>query len=203
MAEQKSPMKRGYYKKNRTSVVPVPNPEGYGARWQWDDKKYQLAEYIAQGYTYKHAGELVGISSATVTRWLKIPEFCAYIDNLIYETGVALKGVRISKMKRMADQMEAVFYRKASELMSDPSEEKLKDISFEFRELLKQIAVEKEEWVELNRTEHNIKGDLNLNTKASIEKVEKYIHSLEDTDREALKKEFEAIADEVIANLTN
>lgn len=203
MAEKKSPMKRGFYRKNRTSVVPAPNPEGYGSRWRWDDKKYKAAEYLAQGYSQRNVCEVVGIGTSTIHRWLKIPEFCEYIDKLIYETGVAAKRVRISKLKRMADQMEEVFYEKAEQLLIDPTEEKLKDISAEFRELLKQIAMEKEEWVELNRVEHNIKGDINMNTKATIEKVEKHLHALEDDEREALKKEFETVADEVIANLTN
>lgn len=195
--------KRSAYKKHRTSFVPTPNPDGYGARWQWDERKYKVAEYLAQGYSQRMAGELAGCGKTTVQNWLRIPEFCSYIDNLIYETGIATKRMRIGKLKRMAERMEEVFYAKAEQLMLDPTEERLKDVSQEFREILKQIAIEKEEWIELNRTEHDVKGSIDINAKASIENVEKYLLEIGEDERETLRKEFEAIADKYIADLNN
>ena len=182
-------------------IQPLSNTHGYGKNWKWDDRKYRVAELLADGYSKSDIARMEKMSLNAIKDWCRVPEFIDYANELIFETGMALKSERISKMKRMASEIERVFYVKAEALLADPSDERMKDISSEFRELLKQIATEKEEYVELQKTHHEISGTLDVSNQAVVEKVEKFLNSVSDDEKDAMKKEFAKVADQAIAEL--
>lgn len=182
--------------------VPKPNGDNYcRTEWVWTEPKYRAAELLAKGYSQRYIADELGVHRNTIYNWQKVPEFCEYVDSIVLETGLALKKTRIAKLKRMAGSLETVFDKKVEELLKNCTWERLKDISAEYREMLKQIATEKEEYIEVTKHEHA--GSIDVNHSGSIEKVEKHLLELDDSGREALEKEFAKVADTVIASLTH
>ncbi len=164
----------------------------------WDDKKVEAANMTAEGYPSFKIAEKIGAALKTVNNWQKHPDFCKYVDEMVLETGVALKNMRIGTLKRLAREMEEAFYVKLADLRRDPSYERLKDISGELRELLKQIATEKEEFVEVSK--NIVTGEINI----MASKVEKFVLEIGDEkEREILKNEFEKVADRVVTQLVS
>lgn len=182
-------------------IQPLTNKHNYGRNWKWDEKKYRVAELLADGYTKSDIARIEGLGLSTVKDYCRVPEFVDYANELIFESGMAVKGERIAKLKRMAGRVEDVFYTKAEALLADPTDERLKDLSSEFRELLKQIATEKEEYAEVQKTQHEVTGSLDITNQAVVARVEEFLQSVPDDERGALKKEFEHVADQAIAEL--
>ena len=165
--------------------------------FRWNDKKLEAASMISEGYLLNQVAEKIDIDASTISRWSRHPDFIKHVDELVLETGIALKKMRIGTLKRIAREMERAFYIKLGDLVRDPSYERLKDISSELRELLKQIAVEKEEFAEIKK--NIVSGELNI----VATKVENFVMSVDDEhERELLKNEFEKIADKVVMQLT-
>jgi hypothetical protein len=168
-----------------------------GENWKWDERKYQVADLIADGKRQCDIAQITGISVKTIEDWMRVPAFCEYIDDLIFETGLAVKRLRIAKAKAMFDSLEQVFYVKAEQLMADPAKEKLKDISEEMRELLKQIATEKEEYVQITKTE--VSGVLGT---ADVGKIAEQLQGMGESEKQDLYRQFEEVADRVIMGYT-
>jgi predicted transcriptional regulator len=180
------------------TIQPLPNVTDYGSNFKWDDQKKTAAELIAEGHSQQEVADLIGTCRNTISNWLRVPEFCEKIDDYVMDTGLATKRIRIAKMKRIAAQLETVFFRKAEQLMIDPTDERLKDIAQELREYLKQIATEKEEYVELSKVQ--VAGEIGVTP--AIVKVEQYLETLDEERRSAIEVEFSKVADSVIAEYT-
>jgi predicted transcriptional regulator len=186
---------------HRERVVPSPNPDGYGKRWLWDAKKELAVELLAKGYSYEKTGNAIGVTRRVVESWFRIPEFAQAVDHEIMEIGMANKQARIATMKSMADRLLEIFELKVEDLMVSAnarSDERVKEISSEIRDLLKQIAQEKEEYVEISRQEHV--GEVAV--AADVSNIETYLQGLKDDARVALEKEFANVADAVVAQIT-
>ena len=162
--------------------------------WQWNEERYEIAHLLADGNSKASVAGAMGVSVRTIQYLCSYPEFVSYVNKTIMETGLALKEDRLARMKRMADQMEQIFYRKAEQVFANPRDEQITFLSAEFRNLLKQIAVEKEEYIESTRVA--VEGGMELTT--DFHKVDEYVKSLADEEREKLLTEFKSIADEIV-----
>lgn len=201
----KSPLKKTY--KKYKEMIAEPERIGVGdlissgnklTTFEWDEKKLEVANMIAEGYPNSTIAEKTGINAQNITKWKKHPDFCKCVDDIVLETGIALKNMRIGTLKRLARDMEEAFYIKLADLRRDPSYERLKDISGELRELLKQIATEKEEFVEVQK--NIVSGEINV----MASKVENFVTEFEnEKEREMLKNEFEKVADRVVTQITS
>lgn len=179
-------------------VVPSPNTAGYGKHWLWDETKEQAVELLAKGFSYKKTATALGVSANALRDWFRIPEFAQAVDKEIMDTGMAAKNNRVAIMKSMADSLLGIFELKIEELIRSTQSERIKDISSEIRDLLKQIAQEKQEYVEISRQEHI--GEVNITT--SIGDIEAYLTGLKSDKRQALEQEFAQVADAVVASIT-
>ncbi len=164
----------------------------------WDEKKLKAAEMFAEGYRAKAISDKVETSKESILNWYAHPEFKTYVDEIILETGMAIKNMRIGMLKRLASDMERAFYIKLEDLERDPSYERLKDLSSELREILKQIGQEKEEFMEVQK--NIVSGELNV----IASRVENYINDVEDdNERVTIQQDFEKIADKIVNELVS
>jgi hypothetical protein len=70
-------------------------------KFTWDIKKEIAAEWLAEGYTIKEASKAAGISTRTIDRLKKIPEFASEVDKLTCMTGIASRAERLRISKRV------------------------------------------------------------------------------------------------------
>ena len=166
---------------------------------KWDDKKVDALFYLSEGYKVSEVAAAIDVNPATVNKWMQYKEFKERLEKNLVETGLAVKSERISRLKRMADKVEKVFYSKVEQLLMNPTDEKLRDLSQEFRELLKQIAIEKEELVQI--TKHQYEGQVDINVNHQIDNIEQRIKQLDDSSK--IRQEFEEMAEDIITTLVN
>lgn len=164
------------------------------AAFVWTKKRLLAAELLAEGVSKLQVAEKIGVSRATLYNWLELPVFTDYIDTIIFDQGVANKKIRVAKMKSMLDKMEQVIEEKIKSLLRDPTPEFLKGIVNEYRELLKQIAIEKQEWVELS--ESKVNADMRI-TEVNIHEIRR---KMDENPR--LEQEFKEVADQIIERYT-
>lgn len=163
-------------------------------KFEWDIKKHELIQLLADGLPKTIAAQTVGVTVDYVRGCFRHKEFVDMLNKTIMETGLSLKEDRLARLKRMADHMENIFYAKAEQVIMNPRDEQITFISKEFRELLKQISIEKQEYVEVQRQE--VSGSIEVT--ANIRAVDNYVKSLPDIEREQLLLEFKNVADEVV-----
>ena len=54
--------------------------------WLWTEKRYHLANLIAEGKTYREAGAEIGLSERTVKTYMwEVKEFREYVDKITLE----------------------------------------------------------------------------------------------------------------------
>lgn len=162
--------------------------------WQWTEERYEAAHLLADGHSKTFVAQALGVEPRAIQSLCSHEEFVKYINKTIMETGLAMKEDRLARMKRMADTMENIFYRKAEQVVANPRDEQITFLSAEFRNLLKQIAVEKEEYIETTRMA--VEGGLKITT--DFHKVDEYVKSLADEERTKLLNDFKNIADEIV-----
>ena len=147
----------------------------------WDDVRTSAAQRVAEGKLSEDdiANELK-ISRATLKRWKSHPGFQARVAEIVAETAAALKkqGIRVketrlAKLNRMVQRIESVILGRAEDMPEAPGgksgllarDYKGKDADQpvyrfdapmvkEYRELLKQAAIEVGEWTE--KREHTV-----------------------------------------------
>lgn len=181
-------------------AVPASFRKGVPRVWKWNAERYRVAELIASGVPISQIPDdpQVSISRMTIYAWLEHPEFREHVDGLVMETGFANKRERIANLNRLTKEL-------FNKVMKELDGVKLTDKSIgavltAIRDTAKLIAQEKEEFVE----ESKITQDTNITgTVVNVEaKLENFLQSKTDEEREALEKEFDKIGDDIIRALT-
>lgn len=177
--------------------VPASYVKHIPKEWSWDARKYAVAELIALGVPidkipkYPESGVK---SKVTIYGWLAHPEFKQHVDALTLEMGFASKRERIAGMNRVTKVLFEKLVREINEVkMTDKS---LGAMLSGLSTLWKQLAQEKEEFVEQARVEQETTISGTIAT-ASVS-VEEYMKSLSDDERENMQKEFAKIADKYL-----
>jgi hypothetical protein len=165
--------------------------------WEWNEQRYKVAEYLSAGYSMVKTCEICGLPTRSVVYgWLQHPEFREHVDGLIAETGFASKRERIAGLSNVTQMI----YDK---LMSEFKGLKMTDKSVGailsgLQLLSKQIAQEKEEFIETTNVNQNISGGLVL---ANVD-VNAMMSGKSVEERQKLEAEFNTIGDAVIRGIT-
>lgn len=70
----------------------------------WSVQKHEVAHMIAvQGVKPSEIAKQTGVPLSTINRWLKHPEFVAYVNQVTLESVNTLKAKRISMLSKMLD----------------------------------------------------------------------------------------------------
>lgn len=169
--------------------------------FKWDRRKLQIASDLADGYTHSQVAEMNGIDTRTITRYLKTTEFADYIDELIMESGIANRRLRIASMKRITHHLLEVVMQKLDRLNGATlDDESAKGLLSELREYYKLIAQEKNELVTILKSEAsvNVQGEMSL--LHGIESVQSFIDDIKDDDkRKEAEQAIRAAADDLIS----
>lgn len=151
------------------------------SKFVWDEQRSKAAQQVAEGNLTEHQiAEGLGIGRATVERWKAHPVFQARVKEIVDETtaalkkqGIRIKETRLAKLDRMIRRIEVVIVGRANDMLEAPGgksgllarDYKGKDadraiykfdaaLVKEYRECLKQAAIELGEWTE--KREHTI-----------------------------------------------
>lgn len=151
------------------------------SKFPWDELRSKAAQQVAEGQLTEHQiAEGLGLARATIERWKSHPGFQARVAEIVAETATALKkqGIRVketrlAKLNRMVQRIESVILGRAEDMPEAPGgksgllarDYKGKDADQpvyrfdapmvkEYRELLKQAAIEVGEWTE--KREHTV-----------------------------------------------
>lgn len=184
--------------KEYTIVVPYSYANGIPKVWSWDTRKIKAGELIAQGIPIAQVARDpdVGVTKYTLYMWMEHPEFKEHVDGLVTETGLASKRERISALKRVA---QILFDKIVNEVSVLPTTDKsVGAILSNFQAITKQLAQEKDEFVEQTRVEQQVSGAIGV---APIN-IDDVLMRMDDEERKRLEEEFDKIADSVIQSLT-
>jgi hypothetical protein len=180
--KKKSPSKKSAKKAAKKAVrKAAPKTSQNESKFQWDEQRCKAAQQVAEGQSTEHQiAEGLGVGRATIERWKAHVEFQARVKEIVDETAAALKkqGIRIketrlAKLDRMVRRIESVIAGRAEDMPEAPGgksgllarDYKGKDADRtvykfdapmvkEYRECLKQAAIELGEWTE--KREHTI-----------------------------------------------
>lgn len=169
--------------------------------WEWTEERYKVAEMIAQGIPYAEIARDPNVNvkaRITIYAWLQHPEFRKHVDGLILETGWANKRERIAGLTRVTEKL---FKR----IVNDIDKVKLNEKSVGsflvgLQTIAKQLAQEKEEFVEHAKVEQNTKlsgvvGVLGGN-------LDNYLKGASEDERKALEAEFDKVGDDIVRGIT-
>jgi hypothetical protein len=190
-------------KGSRGQIYKIVIPRSYyklvPKEWEWNEQRYRVAEYLSAGYPMTKACELSGIPSRSVVYgWLQHPEFREHVDGIIAETGFASKRERIAGLTKVTQMI----YDKLTDEFKDlkMTDKSVGAILSGLQLLSKQIAQEKEEFVETTNVNQNmnISGGMVM---ANVD-VTAMMGSKSAEERAKLEAEFNAIGDSIIRNIT-
>ena len=74
--------------------------------YQWTTEKSRAALGLAEGYTYKQVGAMIGKTDKTIQRWMADMEFSAEVDRLTLMVGIASRAERLRLAKRVIRQQD-------------------------------------------------------------------------------------------------
>lgn len=171
-------------------------------QWRWDARKLRAAELIAMGVPVSDIVKdpEVGVKSrAVIYGWYNHPEFKEHVDALVMETGFAAKRERIAGMKRVT---RILFDKLTRELGSVKMTDKsVGSLLSGFTVLLKQLAQEKEEFVEQARVENEVNANVKGTMTTTSVPLEKVLENLPKNEREEMEQEISKIVDQLLPTL--
>lgn len=179
-------------------VIPRSYYKSVPKKWSWNEARYKVAELMAAGWPVKQIADIVGYSRITLYGWLQHPEFKEHVDGMILETGWANKRERIAGLNRVT---QLLFDKVIDEIghvkLTDKS---IGPVLTSIQSIAKQLAQEKEEFVEQSKVAQTTTIDGNL-TVAAVP-VETYLNAKAPDERLALEAEFNEIGDNIIRSIT-
>jgi len=182
-------------------VVPASYAKHIPKKWEWTAERYRVAQMIADGIPISQIAEDPSISISgriTIYGWLEHPEFREHVDGLTLESGFASKRERIAGLNRLTQKL---FNKVVNELDATKLNEKsIGAVLSTILSGMKQLAQEKEEFIEASKVEQQT--TLNGTLGVAHLNVTEVLNSKTDEERKALEKEFDAVADEIIRSLT-
>jgi hypothetical protein len=184
-----------------TVTVPASYTEAVPKTWEWNEERYKVAEYIAEGVPIANIPDMPGVtlrSRMTIYGWLEHPEFKNHVDGLVLETGWANRRERMSNLQFLNRLLLQKVVKEIDGVkLTDKS---LGAILSALQGGSKLIAQEKGEFIE----ESKVTQDTNITgTVTNISaKVEDFMSSKSDEERKALENEFDNMGDDIIRTLT-
>lgn len=168
--------------------------------WEWNEERYLVAEYIAQGIPLSQIPNMPGVSVKsrhTIYSWLEHPEFREHVDGLVLETGWANRRERLMNLQRLNNRL-------LEKVLNEIDEMKLTDRSVgailnAIQAGAKLIAQEKGEFVEEQKVTSNVSAKVEATTTL---KVDELLKSASDDERRELEEAFDQIGDDIIRNIT-
>lgn len=165
--------------------------------WEWDQTKFKVADMIAEGYPLSQIAREDGFpSTTTIYAWLEHPEFREHVDGLVMETGFANKRERISGLSRVARKIFDKIIDDFDDL--DLTDKNTGAILQGLTTVLKQVAQEKEEFIEESKVTQDttVKGNITLD-----HKIEQILATASEDTRQQLEQEFDSIGDDIIRKI--
>jgi len=179
-------------------VIPQSYEKYIPRKWKWDTRRYRVAELISAGLPVTRVAKETGVFRSVIYAWLQHPEFKEHVDGLILETGWANKQERIAGLNKVTSML---FDKVVNELKHLPlSDKSIGPVLVAIQTIAKQIAQEKDEFVEQAKVENNtnLSGVIGVAT-ANIDAL---MNSKSAEERRALEGEFKAIGDDIIRGIT-
>lgn len=111
--------------------------------WLWTEKRYRLAGLIAEGKTYKEAGDDIGLCEGTVKVYMhQVKEFREYVDKITLENEKASRAgitrllykVIEEKLPNVKDDKDGVLsYLKFLHELDTENEDKVTELEVTFK----------------------------------------------------------------------
>lgn len=181
-----------------TIVIPKCYRKNMPVVWSWNQRRYKVAEMISAGYPVQAIAKEVGVNRSLIYGWLQHPEFKEHVDGLTMETGWANKRERIAGLNKIT---RLLFDKVVDEIdgvtLSDKS---IGPVLVAIQTIAKQIAQEKDEFVEQSKVENNtnVSGTLGV----AVANIDTIMGSKSAEERRALEGEFRNIGDDIIRGIT-
>lgn len=171
--------------------------------WEWNEDRYRVAELLADGVAIKNIAldpEIKSINNhMTIYGLMEHPEFQEHVNGLVLETGFASKRERIAGLKRVSEKLYDKLIRELGSVSLTKDKYALNAILTGLSTMLKQLAQEKEEFVEQSAVRQEVSGTFGV---ATINLDEVMLNTATDAERKKLEAEFNEIGDSIIRSLT-
>lgn len=182
-------------------AVPVSYVNSIPKVWEWNQERYLVAEYIAQGIPFTQIPDQPGVnfkSRMTIYGWLEHPEFKKHVDGLVLETGWANRRERLANMQRLNDVLLRKVLKEVDGIKLN--EKSIGALLNAIQSGAKLIAQEKGEFVE----ETKVSQETNLTAKVATVslKVDDMLAGKSEEEKSQLEKDFDNMADDIIRSLT-
>ncbi len=163
---------------------------------KWDAQKIRVAEHIADGIPLLTISKMEGMPQRPVIHgWLHHPEFAKYVEELVLQTGVANRIIRIAASKRVTEALARKFEEQLDNVeLTDKNVASLINTYFGG---LKQINEEVRGYDQVVKVEADQKVEATV-TNLDLENL---MQSTPDDVRARLQEEFAKKADAIIRGL--
>ena len=170
-------------------------------QWSWNADRYKIAEMLADGVSIKTIilDPTVNINNGmTIYGYLEHPEFKEHIDGLVLETGFSSKRERIAGLRKVSEKLYDKIINELSSVHLGRDKYALNAVLVGMSNMMKQLAQEKEEFVEHSEVKNSISGNLGVAT-ISMDKIFEQVTS---EDKKHLEAEFDSMGDKIIKGIT-
>lgn len=181
-----------------TIVVPQSYKDSIPKTWKWNAKRYKVGEMISAGFPVSHISRTLGVNKSIIYAWLQHPEFKGHVDGLTMESGWANKQERIAGLNRVT---RLLFDKVVAELGTvNLNDKSIGPVLVAIQTIAKQIAQEKDEFVEQSKVEQNT----NLSGVVGVvsANIDALLASKSAEERRALEVQFKDVSDDVIRGIT-
>jgi len=181
-----------------TIVVPSSYKNSIPKTWRWNPRRYKAADMIGAGHPVTQIAKELGIHKSMIYAWLQHPEFKGHVNGLVMESGWANKQERIAGLNKVT---RLLFDKVVAEIdgvhLTDKS---IGPVLTAIQTIAKQIAQEKEEFVEQSKVEQNtnLSGVIGV----AIANIDTIMASKSAEERRALEAQFKEVSDDVIRGIT-
>ena len=181
-----------------TIVVPASYKNVIPKTWRWNPRRYKAADMIGAGHPITQIAKELGIHKSMIYAWLQHPEFKGHVNGLVMETGWANKQERIAGLNKVT---RLLFDKVVAEIDGvNLTDKSIGPVLTAIQTIAKQIAQEKDEFVEQSRVEQNtnISGLVGV----AIANIDTIMASKSAEERRALEAQFKDVSDDVIRGIT-
>ena len=189
---------RGSGDKVYTIVVPASYRNVIPKTWRWNPRRYKAADMISAGHPITQIAKELGLHKSMIYAWLQHPEFKGHVNGLVMETGWANKQERIAGLNKVT---RLLFDKVVAEIDGvNLTDKSIGPVLTAIQTIAKQIAQEKDEFVEQSRVEQNtsISGLVGV----AIANIDTIMASKSAEERRALEAQFKDVSDDVIRGIT-
>jgi len=181
-----------------TIVIPRGYRDAIPKTWKWNAKRYKVAEMISAGFPIRRIAKTLGVNKALIYAWLQHPEFKGHVDGLTMESGWANKQERIAGLNKIT---RLLFDKVVAEINGvNLTDKSIGPVLVAIQTIAKQIAQEKDEFVEQSKVEQNtnMSGTIGV----AVANMDMIIASKSAEERRVLEAQFKEISDDVIRGIT-